>query len=403
MNRDWWVWPGPSSRRHQADRSIFVTTLILLVIGLVIQYAIGPAVTAGTDGISRNFYFYRHFASILIGFASLYIAWKVPIKSWIRLSPWLLAAGAALSLITIAIDGIASRWIQIGFFSFQPVEVIKLAMILGGAAFILQARQNNNFTSSWRPVSQLLYALVGATFLVVILQRDFGSWFVIAAVVMLMLFVGGFSLKLFGMGVLIASLLASVFILSTPYRRDRLNTFLNPQADCSDAGYHACQAVIGVGSGGLFGRGIGKSVQVYGYLPEASNDSIFAVYAEIIGFIGSLLLLALYYRLFKSIYIIAQRSELLLRLIAVGILTWFSLQSAMNIGAMIGLLPLKGITLPFVSYGGSSLMLVMFATGIILQISAYTVYSYEKTEDNTPGRRRVRRTRYATRYNRPGN
>lgn len=398
MQRAWWVWPGPSSRKHRPDMTILITSLVLLVIGLVIQFAIGPAITQGLgDNVSRNYFFYRHSVSVVIGLVGMYIAWKIPLKTWVGISPYLFIFGIIMALLTIAIDGIASRWIQIGFFSFQPVEVLKLAFVLGGAAYIVDARRRPDYYKSWRPISLLIYALGVSTFIVVLLQRDLGSMAVVGFLVLTMLFVSGFSLRLFGIAILIASLLLTVFIASTPYRRDRFNTFLNPQSDCIDTGYHACRAILTVGSGGLFGRGVGKSVQANGYLPEVNNDSIFAVYAEILGFVGSIVLFSLYYKLFSTMYTVARRSELTLKLITVGVLGWFGLQTLINIGAMLGMLPLKGITLPFISYGGSSIMLVLFATGIILQISAYTVYGNETTRNNSTSRRRVRRSYYSTR------
>jgi cell division protein FtsW len=225
-------------------------------------------------------------------------------------------------------------------------------------------------TKTFRP---LLIALGVMGFVVAGLQSDLGSAAVAAAIMAAMVFVAGLPLKrimLIGAVVAVGTTLA---IVSTPYRRDRLETFLNPTANCQTTGYQACQALIAVGSGGLIGLGLGSSVQAYGYLPEAANDSIFAIYAEKFGFIGSLVLLALFGALFARIASIAERApDNFSRLLVVGILTWLSVQTLINIGAMIGLLPLKGITLPFISYGGTSVVFSAAAIGIVFQVSKYT-------------------------------
>lgn len=174
--------------------------------------------------------------------------------------------------------------------------------------------------------------------------------------------------------------------------------YLHPSADCQGSGYQACQALIAVGSGGMVGLGLGSSVQAYGYLPEAANDSIFAIYAEKFGFIGSIVLLALFAALFARIKAIAERTpDTFTRLVVVGIFVWLSVQSIINIGAMIGLLPLKGITLPFISYGGTSVIFSLAAVGILFQASHYTAYSRMSQNkgrgevyDNRPNGRRVR-------------
>jgi cell division protein FtsW len=204
---------------------------------------------------------------------------------------------------------------------------------------------------------------------------------------------------LFGAVIAIGVVLA---VAAAPYRRDRLFAFMHPEANCQTTGYQACQALIAVGSGGIAGLGLGKSVQAYGYLPEAANDSIFAIYAEKFGFIGCIVLLALFGALFTRMARIAERlSDMRSRLVVVGVLTWLSVQALINIGAMIGLLPLKGITLPFISYGGTSVVFVAAAVGLVFQLSAYTSFVSPlegrkgQSYDNRRHRRGVGRTHYA--------
>jgi len=174
---------------------------------------------------------------------------------------------------------------------------------------------------------------------------------------------------------------SALLIVSTGYRRSRFETYLNPARDCQNAGYQSCQALITVGSGGLFGKGLGRGVQAYGYLPEAANDSIFAIFAEKFGFVGVSVLLGLFVGFFSRLKRLIDRApDNYSRLLVTGILAWLSTQTIINVGAMIGLLPLKGITLPFISYGGTSVLFVTVAIGICFQISRYTTYT-EQTEN----------------------
>jgi len=184
-------------------------------------------------------------------------------------------------------------------------------------------------------------------------------------------------------------LMLALAISATPYRRARLETYLHPTANCQGSGYQACQALIAVGSGGVIGLGLGSSVQAYGYLPEAANDSIFAIYAEKFGFVGTAILLAVFMAFFTRLKNIAERlPDDFSRLLVVGILAWLSVQTFINVGAMIGLLPLKGITLPFISYGGTSVVFAAAAVGLAFQASQYAAYSVPRVVDDAAADRR---------------
>jgi cell division protein FtsW len=216
-----------------------------------------------------------------------------------------------------------------------------------------------------------------------------------------MLFVAGMPIKRLLLISTIILICCAVLIALMPYRRERLMTYLHPSANCQSAGYQACQALIAVGSGGMVGLGLGSSVQAYGYLPEAANDSIFAIYAEKFGFIGAVTLLGLFVALFVRIKQTAEHApDDFSRLLAIGIFTWFGVQSLINIGAMIGVLPLKGITLPFVSYGGTSIIFALAAVGMLFQISRYTTYGRQRNGGTTHAgnidRRRLRGAYNAT-------
>jgi len=197
-----------------------------------------------------------------------------------------------------------------------------------------------------------------------------------------MIYVAGLPGRWLAMAAAVVLVLGTMFIASTPYRRERLATFMNQSDNCqkeefrNNEGFQVCQALISVGSGGVAGLGLGRSVQAYGYQPEAANDSIFAIYAEKFGFLGVAVLLALLAALFGRLKNLAERApDDFSRLFVIGVLAWLSVQAIINIGGMLGLIPLKGITLPLVSYGGTSVVFVMAALGIVFNISRYTNYS----------------------------
>jgi cell division protein FtsW len=214
-----------------------------------------------------------------------------------------------------------------------------------------------------------------------------------------MAFVAGLPMRkivLIGVGILAVLFMA---VATSEYRQHRLATYLNPTQDCLNHGYQACQALIAVGSGGMVGLGLGNSVQAFGYLPEAEHDSIFAIYAEKFGFLGVTVLLGLLLAFFARIKRIMERApDDFSRLLVVGIFTWLAVQAIINIGAMLGVLPLKGITLPFISQGGSSVVFVMALVGIVFQISRYTLYSVPRQTEGVN-----RRTGYENRSDRRRN
>lgn len=257
--------------------------------------------------------------------------------------------------------GGASRWINLGFFNLQPSELAKLAIILYFAALFEKVPKFIPFIGSLGLIAGL-----------VMLQPDLGTTIVISAVSLVMFFLaGGPLLSVFG--IMAAGLTAGlVLIMSSSYRRARLFTFLDPEADPLGASYHIRQVIIALGSGGLLGTGIGRSLQKYRYLPEATTDSIFAVIGEETGFVGGMVIVGLFFIFAFRGFRIAQRvDDQFMKLTAAGITLMIVLQAYLNLAAMTALVPLTGITLPFISYGGSSLVISLAAVGILLNISRY--------------------------------
>lgn len=387
-------------RKHRPDYWLPLIATGLLGIGLIVVYAISPGVSV-QKGVSEGYYVSKQLIAIAFGIAAFITLSRIPYQWWrSAVKPLIItSAVAALAVLFLGerVNG-AYRWVQIGGVSFQAAELIKFTLLIWLADLLARRKQTRELGDKQKTINPIMIAIGVIGVVVAVLQSDFGSTVVMMGMIAFMMFIAGVPFNKLAKLAAIAGVGLVLLISTTPYRRARFMTFLNPTADCQDSGYQSCQALIAVGSGGIFGLGLGRSVQAYGYLPEAENDSIFAILAEKFGFIGVTIILAAYAVFFKRISRIAERApDDFSTFLVTGILGWFSVQAAINIGAMIGLLPLKGITLPFVSYGGTSLLFVTGALGLVFQISRYGTYNIEtnqagdtRNEDN-PYRRGVRR------------
>jgi cell division protein FtsW len=369
---------GVSQRRHRPDYVLLVLSAILLVIGLVVIYSISPGLAVQRH-VSENYYAVKQMIAIGLGIITFGVMATVPYDTWRKLQKPLIGAAILATVIALAMPVSeqypAHRWIRLGGLSFQSVELIKFAIIFVFAAFLTERIKRGEVFHKEKALKPIAIAFGVMAFMIAGLQSDLGSTGVIIAMVGAMWFVAGLPAKYIMMGVAGIALVFLLAISTSGYRRDRMLTFLHPERDCSAAGYQACQALIAVGSGGLFGKGVGQSVQAYGYLPEAANDSIFAILAEKFGFVGVTALLCVFWAFFTRLKNIMERApDDFSRLVVAGILAWLSTQAIINIGAMIGLLPLKGITLPLISYGGTSIIFVTGAIGLVYNISRYTTY-----------------------------
>lgn len=405
---------GQYLRRHKPDHGILILTALLMVIGLVVVYSISPGLAA-SQGISQNHFIVKQLIDVSLGVIAFILAIKLPIDRIFKLAKPL-AIAAVVGSMAVMFTPInqaypAHRWIRFAGFSLQIVELIKFALIIWLAGWLAQrwrAGQVNDFKLTLRP---LLIIMLVSGFVIAKLQSDFGSAAVVVMIVGLMAYSVGVPLRRIALVALLVVALAGLAIASTPYRRDRIAAFLNPQANCQVSGYHACQALTAVGSGGVFGQGLGFGTASFGYVPEPSNDSIFAVIAEKFGFVGSTIILVIYGLYISRLKKIIERSaNQTYRLLVVGVLAWFSTQLIINIGAMVGLLPLKGITLPLISQGGTSLVFLTAALGLVFQISRYTSYNAKEpelqsgafeTKKHNLGGRRLGRAYHATIAARP--
>lgn len=372
-------------RKHRPDHWLGALMLMLLVIGVIVVYAISPALTLSTN-TSGNYYVNRQLIAIGLSLAVFFVTSRVPLERWREMyKPLLVVAGlATLLALILPVNPAypAHRWVRLGSLSFQSVELLKFAVLIWFAGFLTMQIQKGAIADMKSTLKPLVIAVVVIGIIVAGVQSDLGSTGVMVMMMGTMAYVAGLPFKrilMIGAVIAIGLVLA---VSAVPYRRERLTTFLHPEQNCQTTGWQECQALISVGSGGMIGLGLGRSVQAYGYQPEAANDSIFAIYAEKFGFLGCLVLIGVLIGFFSRIKGIAERAPNdFSRLVAVGVLSWLSVQTLINIGGMLGIMPLKGITLPFVSYGGTSVVFAAAAVGLVFQISRYTTHSTPRMRD----------------------
>jgi len=378
--------PAPT-RRHKPDHWLLILSALLLAVGLIVVYSISPGLAA-SQGISQNYFITKQLISVGIGIAGFAFAAYIPLSRWRSLAKPLMIAsliGCLVVMVTpINATYPAHRWIRFGSFSFQIAELVKLVLVIGLADFLSRQWSRGKLGNTQTTLKPLVILLAAIGIVVAKLQSDLGSAGVMIMIMTLMAYSVGVPLKRV---LQFAGLVVIVLVLAistSSYRRERLTTYLHPESNCQGSGYQACQALISVGSGGISGLGLGNSVQAYGYLPEASNDSIFAIIAEKFGFIGTAVILFIYgFFITRLKSIIEHTPDQFSRLLVVGVMAWLSTQTIINIGAMIGLLPLKGITLPLISQGGTSLVFMTGAIGLVYRVSRYTSYSKVEPKLNT--------------------
>ncbi len=319
---------------------------------------------------TNNYFLIRQIINALIGIGVLIVFSLVNYKTWKKFAPVLLFLTIILLLLVFLVgfsSGGAKRWLNLGSFLVQPTEIAKLAYILYLSAWLENRGEKlRDFQYGFVPFA-LMTAFIS---LLIILQPDLGTATVIALTAALIFITAGGTFKQIVAGGVSGLLLIWLLIKSSAYRFARLSVFLNPSADKQGIGYHINQALLAIGSGGFFGLGFGQSRQKYNYLPEPIGDSIFAVIAEEIGFIRILVLILLFLVLaYRGFRIARLAPDVFGRLAAFGITSWITLQALINISAMLSLAPLTGIPLPFISYGGSSLITSLAGIGILLNIS----------------------------------
>lgn len=355
---------------HGLDYSLLAIVAMLLVFGLVMLYSASTVISYKNFG-TTNYYFYHQLYGAAIGIAGLIFCFKLNYRYWLKLLPFLLI-GTLIALCLVKVPGVgfsangATRWIHIGPIFFQPAEIAKLAIIVYTASWLAKPIKEHGFIKELFPP----LFIIGLFSLLILWQPDMGSVLALAGTAFIMLFAGGAKLKYLGWTMVAGITSLLVLIKLEPYRLKRITTFLNPEVDPTGISYQINQALLAIGGGGLWGYGYGLSRQKYNYLPEAIGDSMFAIMAEELGFLRILAVLALFVAFaVKGIQIAKNAPDTFGKMLAIGLTTSIVLQAIINIGAIIGLLPLTGIPLPFFSYGSSALIIVLVEIGILFNIS----------------------------------
>lgn len=360
---------------HRPDKMLVTLFVALLSLGLFSLF--DASSVRGQIAYGNPFYYLQKQVLFLAaGMVALWIMYKVPHQFWKKLAFIIIIGGFALMLmvflphIGLSLKG-ATRWISIGSFTVQPSEFFKLCLIIYLASFLSKHQDKlDNLTQTTLPIGIIL----GATAVVLAAQRSLGVLIITLFIAGFMYFLSGAPLRSFLILGAVFAVVAGILIISEPYRMQRLLTFLDPTADPQGSGYQVNQALIGIGSGGVFGVGLGHSRQKFSFLPETMGDSIFAIWAEETGFAGVSVLLVLIGLLIWRGFTAARYSkDLYSKLLASGVTCWIAGQALFNIAAISGLIPLSGIPLPFFSYGGSALISILAAYGLLLNVSCYTV------------------------------
>jgi len=359
------------------DRILFFAILALIVFGLVMIASAGVSYSKTRFDDSYFFFKRQLFFGVLPGLLALIIFSKVNYRFWKKIAvPFFIASIIFLILVFIPGLGIktygANRWLQLGPISFQPSEMLKLSLVIYLAAWLSGKNEKiKDFLEGLIP----FLVILGIISFLLIKQPDIGTLGSIIFIAIPMFFASGAKIKhLFLIGIGGLTILYALIKMES-YRASRLLVFLHPEVDPRGVGYQINQALLAIGSGGIFGLGLGKSLQKFNYLPEPVGDSIFAIIGEELGFIGVFVLVSLFLIFaIRGLKIAKYAPDQFGFLVSVGIVSWIVFQAFINVGAISGLIPLTGIPLPFISYGGTSMVFLLSAVGILLNISKHSTY-----------------------------
>jgi cell division protein FtsW len=360
-------------RKLTPDMWLFGTMIVLLSVGIVMVYS-ASAIMATDRFRDPYFFLKKQLVWALLGAAGLLAVLRVDYRRLERWQ-WPILGGAAVLLLLVLVPPFAHpingtrRWLRLGVISFQPAELAKLALVVYLAAYL--ARKREGLTDFWRGVMPPL-AIAGVFALLVLAQPDLGNCLTLIIVTFGLLFLAGVRLHHLLLLLAPALPLLMIAIWIAPYRLRRITTFLDPWADQRGGGFQIIQSWLALGSGGLFGQGIGESKQKLFYLPESHTDFIFAVVGEELGLVGALGILALFAVLiWRGLRVGVRAPDAFGAYLALGITVLIATQTLVNLGVVTGSLPTKGLPLPFISFGGSALLMTMLSTGVLLNISQH--------------------------------
>ena len=358
----------------QYDMLLIWVFIALLSVGLVMVYSSSIATAEGSKFTNHqaNYYLIRQSIFIAVGLLAGIIAFQVPVQLWHTYAPYLFLAGVLLLIVVLIphigheVNG-SRRWLPLIVINLQPSELMKLFAVMYAADYTVR-KARASMMQAFLPMFAVM-AVVGAFLL---LEPDMGAFVVILSIAFCTLWLGGFNIKVFGALMVALPLAFAALILSSPYRMQRVTGFLDPWADPFGKGYQLSHALIAFGRGERFGVGLGASVEKLFYLPEAHTDFLMAVIAEELGLVGVVCVIGLFALLLIRSYQIGRHAAFLERnfssLVAQGIGVWIGVQATINIGVNMGLLPTKGLTLPFLSFGGSGVVVNCIAAAVLLRV-----------------------------------
>ncbi|MFN8754428.1 MAG: putative lipid II flippase FtsW [Burkholderiales bacterium] len=365
-----------SRPRTTIDMTLLWCVVLMLAIGFVMVYSASIAMSEAEKmtGYRSTYFMMRHAIYLTIGVVGALIVFQIPMQLWQRAAPLLFMAGGLL-LVLVLIPGIgrevngSRRWINLGFMTMQPSEVMKLLTVLYAADYtVRKAAFMDDFKKGFLPMFSVMVFMAA----LLLRQPDFGALVVVTAIAMSILFLGGLNWRVFAGLLVLLAIAFTVLIISSPYRLQRILGFMDPWADPFGKGYQLSHSLIAFGRGEWFGVGLGASVEKLFYLPEAHTDFLMAVIGEELGLIGVTVVLVLFATFIYRAFMVGReamlREKYFAALVAQGIGIWLSVQAFINMGVNMGLLPTKGLTLPFLSFGGTGILVNCAAVAILLRI-----------------------------------
>ncbi len=406
------------NRKHKSDLVVLFSTLGLMALGLIVIYAIGPMranvlnSTYGTN-YGANDFFIGQLRSVGLSLVAFFLAFKVIPYKYIRkfAKPIMILAlflSGLLWILAMSHSSLAKcelgecRWYNLGPVSFQPAEFLKLALVVYLADFLARKKEEGTigkFQEFWLP---LLIICGLSLFLVVIAQGDLGTGVALISIIFGTLLIAGVPSKQYLIMLALVLVVAVGAVATSSHRRERVDAWIATLSgsESTDSTYHIENAMLAIGTGGFFGVGVGNSVQATGYLPESINDSVFAIMGETFGFVGLFAILVVFGAMLIHMLKIADgTSDSNEKIMVTGVFAWTLAQVVVNIMAMTSLVPVTGITLPLLSYGGTSMIFIGFAIGLVLQVSCYTGREVKQNENISSGRG-VRRAYHSSRRRR---
>ncbi len=360
---------------QKPDYVLLASVLVLLIFGMLTLSSASSVIAYEKFGNNYYYFIRQFFFGVVPGLLAMYLASRIHYSKWQKFAPLLVIAGIIL-LIAVFIPGVgfgvgsSKMWINFKYFLFQPSELMKLVVVIYLASWYdKRSMHAQDLYYGFLPSLTIVGVIAG----LIILQPDLGTMIILTLIAATMFFVGGVKIKYLLSVASVAALFIWIMIKAAPYRISRIMAFFNPEVDTRGISYQINQALLAIGSGGMWGYGMGQSRQKYNYLPESIGDSIFAIMSEELGFVRiSFILLLFLIFAYRGFRIARKAPDTFSKLVAVGITSWIIIQALINIGGITAIMPLTGVPLPFISYGSTAMVISLLGVGILLNISRHS-------------------------------